>query len=199
VIFTVFLLIPQFDPYQSYFLLPFHSGFIIFISYLFILTFIYFYLYFIPLFWLPYFILNVYVCVTNSLFHTVLLRSPFPPLTLQLCLSSCQFSPLQLIQLGSALSNVFLYLTQPFWIVGSNIIWNVGQYLPDYTVIHPRRQSSSNFKLSCLLLKNLDNYNKCYTVFSIMQFIVETSLHHIQNVSEVIHHHPQHINAVSSL
>jgi hypothetical protein len=26
---------------------------------------------------------------------------------------------------------------------GSNLLWNVGQYLPDYTVLHSRRQSSS--------------------------------------------------------
>jgi hypothetical protein len=27
---------------------------------------------------------------------------------------------------------------------GSKIFWNVGQYLPDYTSQHPRRQPSSN-------------------------------------------------------
>jgi hypothetical protein len=26
---------------------------------------------------------------------------------------------------------------------GSKLLWNVGQYLPDYTVLHPRRQPSS--------------------------------------------------------
>jgi hypothetical protein len=28
--------------------------------------------------------------------------------------------------------------------LGSKLLWSVGQYLPDYTVLHPRRQPSSN-------------------------------------------------------